>query len=83
MTSQKSHPTSFDHLRTILTLPFTVTVIIPFAIIYLLKKPDLIPLSQLPIWLTFSLGPIFIAMGLILFAKSLDLFIKIGNGTLA
>ncbi|MGI9544727.1 MAG: methyltransferase family protein, partial [Cyclobacteriaceae bacterium] len=28
-------------------------------------------------------GPIFITMGLILFAKSLDLFIKIGNGTLA
>ena len=83
MTNQNSRTDTFDHLKTILILPFVVTVVIPFAILHFSKTGSIIRLTQLPIWLALSLGVIATTMGLILFIKSLDLFVKIGKGTLA
>ena len=71
----------FDHLKAILTLPFMVTIVLP-AIIYHFSK-RWFPLNQMPeIWTTLS-GSFFLLIGLLLFIKSLDLFIRIGKGTLA
>ena len=44
---------------------------------------SIIPLGLLPDWLSLILGLLFIFLGLTLFVKSLQLFIKIGEGTLA
>ena len=73
----------WDHLISILQLPFVVLVILP-AGIYLLTQP----MQQLGLYLlspvfSISLGFLFLGIGASLFVSSLRLFVKIGKGTLA
>ena len=71
----------FDHLKAIMALPFMVSIVIP-VLIYQRSKPWF-PLDQLPDLWTKILGGLFLLLGLFLFVKSIDLFIRIGKGTLA
>jgi len=81
MDTKKKPYSIFDHLKAIIALPFMVTVVIPIFIFHVAKP--WFPLHQLPeIWTTI-LGVVFLLAGFLLFVKSLDLFIRIGKGTLA
>jgi len=79
----KSKPTTFEHIQSIIQLPFVVTVLIPAAIYYFTRRDSFIPLNNIPSSVCYSIGGISLIAGLIIFIKSLSLFIRIGNGTLA
>ncbi len=70
-------PSIFSHLRDILILPFTVTVIVPYFIYN--GKEEFIPNSIL----TKSVGLLILIPGLTLFLYTVFLFKTRGNGTLA
>jgi protein-S-isoprenylcysteine O-methyltransferase Ste14 len=76
---------TWKHIRTILLLPFTVTVVIPGVILWL-TGPDTLGLWQsvpatrvvLPV-----LGGALICLGLVLVVATVRLFMTVGQGTLA
>ena len=70
-------PSIFSHLRDILLLPFTVTVIVPYFIYN--GKVEFIPNSIL----IKGLGLLILIPGLTLFLYTIFLFKTRGNGTLA
>jgi protein-S-isoprenylcysteine O-methyltransferase Ste14 len=70
-------PSIFKHLRDILILPFTVTVIVPYSIYN--EKQLFIP----DILLCKITGALLAAAGLTLFLYTVFLFRTIGKGTLA
>lgn len=74
---------TFEHIQSIIQLPFVVTILIPSAIYYFTRNKAIIPLNKIPALVCFVFGSISLIAGIILFSKSLSLFIKIGNGTLA
>ncbi|TGK07629.1 isoprenylcysteine carboxylmethyltransferase family protein [Leptospira semungkisensis] len=77
MVSPKKPIASLAHIRDILLLPFTVTVILP----YFVYRPYPIYLSNdLPIRV---LGALLIVLGMILLYKTISLFRKQGEGTIA
>lgn len=75
----------WKQLRAIILLPATVTIIIPTIIIVITREIQLgwfflsFPLSVIPI----VAGCTLIGGGLLLLAKTIQLFAKIGKGTLA
>ena len=64
-------------------LPFMVTVVIPLLIWYLSDSESIIPIHKLPRILSLTMGGGSLIIGLILFYKSMSLFVKVGQGTLA
>jgi protein-S-isoprenylcysteine O-methyltransferase Ste14 len=73
------------HLRAILLLPFTVTVVIPAGLLYLtgLDTFDLwqsVPPTRLALPV---LGGAFFCLGLVLMIATVRLFVTVGKGTLA
>ncbi|NII26029.1 isoprenylcysteine carboxylmethyltransferase family protein [Pseudoflavitalea sp. X16] len=70
-------PSLIKHLRDILILPFTVTVIAPWFIYN--PQQDTIPANML----TKVMGLLFLAPGVLLFFYTVFLFRKKGKGTLA
>ena len=78
---EKAPYSAFDHVKAIIALPFMVTVVMPMLILYFTKH--WFPFDQLPETWTMLFGGIFLLTGLLLFIKSLELFIRIGKGTLA
>lgn len=79
----KPKPTTFDHIKSIIQLPFMVTIIAPAIIYYLTRRSSIIPIDELPSIASLLIGGIMLLMGIIIFTRSFDLFIKIGSGTLA
>lgn len=75
-------PSTFDQIKAILQLPFMVLIVIP-SIIYTLTQPITFQVNPLPLWFYQVMGSVFLVFGLIFFSLSLNLFIKIGKGTLA
>jgi protein-S-isoprenylcysteine O-methyltransferase Ste14 len=70
-------PTIFEHIRDIVILPFTVTVIIPY-LCYNKNRvlfPDNVFLK--------AIGLVLLIAGLALFIRTFELFRAIGKGTLA
>jgi protein-S-isoprenylcysteine O-methyltransferase Ste14 len=72
------------HLRAILLLPFTVTLVVPTVLIFLTRSLRLgwgwpFPMSLLPL----AFGVVMIALGLMLLIKTIALFVSIGQGTLS
>lgn len=75
---------SFKHLRAILTLPVVVTIIIPAVLLILFGGPLIgwaltPPLNLLPI----LGGLLLIGLGLFLLVKTISMFTRFGEGTLA
>ncbi len=71
-------------IRAVLLLPFTVTIVIPMVLILLTSSLRLgwgwpFPLSLLPL----VFGLVLIAFGLVFLVKTVALFVRIGQGTLA
>ncbi len=84
MAKTKQHTSSaLDHIKSILALPFMVIIVIPSLIYQATHEKELKVLSSLSPPLLNTLGVVFLIVGMFLFIKSIDLFIKIGNGTLA
>ncbi len=79
----QSGPSTFDHLKAILALPFMVLVVVPALILNYQNPWSIIPLHHLSREWSISLGLVILVAGLLLFIQSLNLFIKIGKGTLA
>jgi len=75
-------PSVFEHFKTVVQLPFVVIVLIPSLIMYFLPEAKSAFWSELSPMSTI-IGIACFFLGLALFIKSVDLFIKIGNGTLA
>jgi len=75
---------TLKHIRAIVLLPIMVTVVIPGTIMHMTGQAN--PGWSLP-WLLkpapLILGALFICCGLILMFRTVSLFAKIGNGTLA
>lgn len=67
----------------ILVLPFTVLVVIPFSIRSSSVEFEFVNFFEEYDRVTSALGVLFLLIGLMLFVQSLILFIKIGKGTLA
>jgi len=76
-------PTTYEHIKSIIQLPFVATVLVPLGIIYFSHQTAIIPLEKIPIALSYFMGFVFLIIGFIIFIRALSLFIKIGNGTLA
>jgi protein-S-isoprenylcysteine O-methyltransferase Ste14 len=76
---------AWKHLRALLLLPFTVTVVIPTVVLWL-TGPDTVGLwrscpatrAGLP-----ALGGALICLGLVLMVATTRLFVTVGKGTLA
>lgn len=76
-------PSTFDHLKSIIQLPFVVVVVVP-TILYVFSYDFLtFPFIGMPSYVSIACGSVALILGLVLFVKSLKLFIDIGNGTLA
>ena len=74
----------WKHLQAILTLPITVTVVIPSVIILTTRTVNVgwslpTPISLLPLLVGITL----IGLGLVLMVKTIALFAIVGQGTLA
>lgn len=78
-----STPTTFDQIKTIIQLPTMAAIIVPGIIHYFTNGRSVIPLDKLNSSLIFGIGIALLLIGLLIFMKSVQLFIKIGNGTLA
>ena len=72
-----------NHLKSILALPFVVLLVIPGIIHYATKEVAFTALNELNSNLRFSIAGLLLVTGFSLFIKSIDLFIRIGKGTLA
>ena len=83
MKTSDSKPTSIDHLKAILALPFMVLVVIPGLIQYFSKENSNYLFDKIAFPFSGIFGFVLLAIGLFLFTQSILLFIKIGNGTLA
>ena len=70
------------HLVAIAALPFTVTVLVPLWIARRLPAPVRLPAAPIE-WAVAIAGLAPIAVGLLLFAATLRLFVTVGRGTLA
>lgn len=73
-----------NHLRSILALPFTATIIIPGIILYATRTINIgwslaSPVNVLPL----MLGALLILGGLGLLIQTIALFVTVGKGTLA
>jgi len=77
----KKATSTFDHLKSILALPFMVLVIIPGILFYLTRTWNFNPIEKVPNG--SIIGVILVIIGLLLFAQSVILFVKVGKGTLA
>ena len=64
-----------SHIKSIIALPFTVLVLIPFGLLISESGPQLFVDNTA--W-TFGLGIILLIAGSVLFVQSILLFIKIG-----
>ncbi len=75
-------PTLIEHLKAVLQLPFMAIVVVPFCLSYLfqIEEPQMWNDLSPPITV---IGIIIAVIGLGLFIKSIILFVKIGQGTLA
>jgi FlaA1/EpsC-like NDP-sugar epimerase len=72
-----------NHLRSILALPFTVTIVIP-CVLVALTRSYVLPWrfsSVLDVFITL-LGVASIALGVVLLVSTISLFAKVGRGTL-
>lgn len=76
-------PSTFDHIKSIIQLPFVVTVLVPIAIYFFTNQNSIIPFDKINDGLSHFIGGLILALGIALFIMSINLFIKIGNGTLA
>lgn len=76
-------PSTFDQVKTFLQLPTMAALIVPGIIYYFSNGSSLIPLNKINPSLSLSVGILMMIIGLLIFIKSVNLFIKIGNGTLA
>ncbi len=83
MNNSKNKPSTLDHLKAILTLPFMVLIIIPSLIQYFSKNPSIELFEKIGTPFPQIIGAALLAFGLFLFIQSIILFVKIGNGTLA
>lgn len=83
MKTRTSSPTRWEHFKAILQLPFIVALILPLLIHLFTKEFIVIPICGRPFWQSAIIGSSFLTIGLALFIKSLQLFDKIGKGTLA
>ena len=75
-------PSTLDHLKSILALPFMVLIVIP-SILYFFFSNQTFPKLGLPPFILPLIGIIVLITGLLLFIQAIILFIKIGKGTLA
>jgi protein-S-isoprenylcysteine O-methyltransferase Ste14 len=71
------------HLISITTLPVTMIIIIPIALVNLLYHEPLWRLHSLLQLLLVMIGLFLMSAGLVLLSSSISLFIKRGNGTIA
>jgi protein-S-isoprenylcysteine O-methyltransferase Ste14 len=76
-------PSTFEQLKSILALPFMVLIVVPAFLYLLTQNSDFKPLKSIQPQDLFILGMLFFLIGLPLFLQSVNLFIKIGKGTLA
>jgi len=76
-------PTLSAHLRAILALPVMALVVIPALIYYAGLSAAYHPLRFLDADLRYIIAGVFTIPGSMLFIGSIDLFIRIGKGTLA
>jgi len=83
MAHSTSEPTTFEQIKTVIQLPFMVTIVFPAIITYFTTQESVIPLKKLPFWTSLILGLLCFAIGITFFIKSVRLFILIGKGTLA
>ncbi len=74
-------PSHWDHIKAILQLPFIIALVLPLLISFFTQ--DLTPIHLLPRWFSVIIGLGFLLPGLIFFIKTVQLFDKIGKGTLA
>ena len=79
----KNKPTTLEHIKSVIQLPFMAAIFIPSVIYYLRKESSIIPIHEIPATINLIIGAFTLLLGIIIFWRSLDLFIKIGNGTLA
>lgn len=70
------------HLLAILILPFTVVIIIPYALAYS-SAQDMSWTNNLAKWPTHILGALIFVAGLAVFLWCVTLFARVGRGTLA
>lgn len=75
---------TWQHVKAVILLPFTVTVVIPGIILYFAGFEGM-ALYQPTSWKVLMLlgALVFLGVGLVLFATTVALFAKIGRGTLA
>ena len=76
---------TWKHLRAILLLPFTVTVVVPGLIVYL-SGLDSLRIWEAAPFTRFLLpvnGAVFILLGLVLLIATIYMFASTGKGTLA
>lgn len=76
-------PSIFEQLKSIIALPFMVTIMIPIALNYGLSSWLINPFQKFSLFLSLGIGILFLGLGLPLFIQSIILFIRIGRGTLA
>lgn len=76
-------PSTLEQLKSVLLLPFMAIVIIPLTIHFSLSNVAWNPILNLDSNKGVILGILFLLLGLPLFVQSINLFIKIGKGTLA
>lgn len=74
---------TFDHLKSILALPFIAIVVVPSLLLWLIPGFNLPFIEKLPPKVSYWIGGILLMIGIPLFIQSINLFIKIGEGTLA
>ena len=79
----KKTTTSLEHLKSILALPFMVLIVVPTIIYFSTANWSFNPISNLNNSVVFIFGLILLLLGFFLLIKSIILFVKIGNGTLA
>lgn len=83
MKRELKSPTKLEHIKAIIQLPFMVTVIIPLLIWFFSNGASVIPINKLSLVISLTVGGGALILGLILFYKSVLLFVKIGQGTFA
>ncbi|MDY7394770.1 isoprenylcysteine carboxylmethyltransferase family protein [Aureibaculum sp. 2210JD6-5] len=74
---------TFQQLKSIIALPFMVLVIVPIVINYFTSQLDYSKITSSNQMILYIFGLLLLASGIILFTKSIILFINIGKGTLA
>ncbi len=80
---EKPKVTLFEHLKAVLQLPFMVLVIVPSIILFFSSPKHRLFTGVLSTQLSLVAALLVFIAGAFLFVKSIILFHKIGNGTLA